>query len=224
MKVMILGATGMVGQGVLRACLAAQDVDKILLVGRSPLNLEHPRLDQAILADLMEIQTIQERLSGFDACFFCLGVSSVGLTEAQYTRITCELTLAVASCLAGLNPAMVFTYVSGAGTDSSERGATMWARVKGRTENQLKALGFRGVHLFRPGLIQPLDGIRSKTRAYRLFYSATGWVLPALRRLFPGSIVTTDDIGRAMLNLARQGAGRTVLEPRDIARVAQGQP
>ncbi len=222
MKVIIFGATGMVGQGVLQACLAAGDVDKVLLVGRTPVELEHPRLDQAVLADLFNIQTLRERLSGFDACFFCLGVSSSGMTEAQYTRLTCELTLAVASCLAGLNPAMVFTYVSGAGTDSSERGGTMWARVKGRTENQLKALGFRGVYLFRPSLIQPLDGIRSKTRAFRLFYSATGWALPAARRLFPGYIVTTDDIGQAMLNLARDGAGRAVLEARDITRVAKG--
>ena len=187
-----------------------------------PIETEHPRLDQAVLANLFDIQTIGERLSGYAACFFCLGVSSAGMTEAQYTHITYDLTLAIASCLAGLNPAMVFTYVSGVGTDSSERGRTMWARVKGRTENQLKTLGFRGVYLFRPGIIQPLDGIRSKTRAYRLFYSATGWVLPAIRRLFPGSIVTTDDIGQAMLNLARTGAGRAVLEPRDIARVAKG--
>jgi uncharacterized protein YbjT (DUF2867 family) len=221
MKVMIFGATGMVGQGVLRACLAAGDVDKVLLVGRSHLKLEDPKLDQAVLADLFNIQAIPVQLSGYDACFFCLGVSSTGMTEAQYTHITYDLTLAVASCLAELNPAMVFTYVSGVGTDSSERGRTMWARVKGRTENQLKTLGFHGVYLFRPGIIQPLDGIQSKTRAYHLFYSATRWMLPVLRRLFPGSIVTTDDIGRAMLNVARTGAGRAVLEPRDIAKVAK---
>jgi uncharacterized protein YbjT (DUF2867 family) len=144
------------------------------------------------------------------------------MTEAQYTHITYDLTLAVASCLAELNPAMVFTYVSGAGTDSSERGRTMWARVKGRTENQLKALGFRGVYLFRPCFIQPLGGLQSRTRAYRLFYSMAGWALPAIRRLIPGSIVTTDDIGQAMLNVARTGAGRAVLEPPDIVRVAKG--
>ncbi|MGC1461511.1 MAG: NAD(P)H-binding protein [Terracidiphilus sp.] len=222
MKIIIFGATGMVGQGVLRACLAAEDVDKVLLVGRSPLNLRHSKLDQAVLVDLFDIQTIRERLSGFDACFFCLGVSSSGMTEAQYTHITFDLTMTVASCLAGLNPAMVFTYVSGAGTDSSERGRTMWARVKGRTENQLKTLGFRGVYLFRPNIIQALDGIRSKTRAFRLFYLASGWALPAIRRFFPGSIVTTDDVGQAMLNVARSGAGRAVLEPRDIARAAKG--
>jgi uncharacterized protein YbjT (DUF2867 family) len=224
MKAMIFGATGMVGQGVLRACLAAEDVDKVLLVVRSPLKLEYARLDQAMLADLFDIQTIRERLSGYDACFFCLGVSSSGMTEAQYTHITYDLTLAVASCLAGLNPDMVFVYVSGAGTDSSEQGGTMWARVKGRTENQLKALEFRGVYLFRPGIIQPLDGIASKTRVYRLFYSTFGWALPAIRRLFPGFIVTTDDIGRAMLSVARTGAGRAVLDPRDIVRAASGLP
>jgi len=218
---MIFGASGMVGQGVLRACLAAGDVEKVLLVGRSPLKLEHPRLDQALLTDFFAIQAIRERLSGYDACFFCLGVSSSGMTEAQYTHITYDLTLEVASCLAGLNPAMVFTYVSGAGTDSSEQGGTMWARVKGRTENQLKSLGFRGVYLFRPSIIQPLGGIQSKTRAYRLFYSVVGWLLPAIRKLFPGFIVTTDDIGQAMLNVARAGAGRAVLEPREIARVAK---
>ena len=219
---MIFGATGMVGQGVLHASLAAEDVDKVLLVGRSLIEREHPRLDQVVLPDLFALETLRERLEGYGACFFCLGASSASMTEAQYTHLTHDLTLAVASALAALNPAMVFTYVSGAGTDSSELGKTMWARVKGRTENDLQKLGFRGVYLFRPGLIQPLAGIRSKTRAYRLFYAAAGWMLPAVRRLFPGSVVTTDDLGQAMLNMARAGAGRAVLESRDIASAAQG--
>ena len=221
MKVILFGSSGMIGQGVVRECLIDPEVESVLAIVRQPTGQRHAKLQEVVQEDFCDYSGLGNRISGYDACFFCLGVSSSGMTEAQYTHITYDLTLEVASCLAGLNPAMVFTYVSGAGTDSSEQGGTMWARVKGRTENQLKSLGFRGVYLFRPSIIQPLGGIQSKTRAYRLFYSVVGWLLPAIRKLFPGFIVTTDDIGQAMLNVARAGAGRAVLEPREIARVAK---
>ena len=220
MKVLIFGATGMVGQGVLRECLLATDVTDVLAVGRTPLEQEHPRLRQLVLADLMNLEPLEAGLRGYDACFFCLGVSSSGMKEAEYTRLTYDLALAIARTLARLNPAMVFTYVSGLGTDSTERGSSMWARVKGRTENDLQKLPFAGVYLFRPGLIQPLHGIRPKARLYRIFYAVLKPLLPAARALFPALVLTTEEMGRAMLNAARLGAGRRVLETRDIGRLA----
>ena len=164
---------------------------------------------------------MEPELRGIDACFFCLGVSSSGMSEAAYRHITYDLTLAVATVLARLNPAMTFIYVSGAGTDSTDRGRSMWARVKGQTENALKALPFAGVYLFRPAVIQPLHGIQSKTPSYRRFYRLTRPLLPVMARLFPTLVVTTEEVGQAMLNAARRGSGRLVLESRDIARLAQ---
>ena len=220
MKVLLFGATGMVGQGVLRASLEAEDVALVRTVGRTTLGMRHAKLDDFVRTDLFDYSEVEDKLTGFDACFFCLGVSSSGMSEQQYTHLTYDLTLAAARVLARLNPGMVFTYVSGAGTDSSEQGSSMWARVKGRTENALLHLPFAGVYLFRPGVIQPLDGIRSKTRAYQLFYSLTKPILPLARKLMPNSIVTTRDMGQAMLAVARKGGGRQVLEPRDIRALA----
>ncbi len=220
MNILIFGATGMVGQAALRACLEAQDVALVRTVGRTALDSRHAKLDDLVHADLFNYDGIEDRLSGFDACFFCLGVSSNGMSEQQYTHLTYDLTLAAARVLARLNPGMVFTYVSGAGTDSTEQGRSMWARVKGRTENALLRLPFAGVYLFRPGMIQPLDGIRSKTRSYQLFYGLTKPILPLMHKLMPNTILTTNDVGQAMLNAARSGSGRHVLEIRDIKALA----
>lgn len=220
MNILIFGATGMVGQGVLRACLEAQDVSLVRTVGRTALGTQHAKLDDVAHADLFNYDSIEDKLAGFDACFFCLGVSSNGMSEQQYTHLTYDLTLAAARVLARLNPGMVFTYVSGAGTDSTEQGKSMWARVKGRTENALLRLPFAGVYLFRPGVIQPLDGIRSKTRSYQVFYSLTKPILPLLRKLMPNTILSTNDMGQAMLNAARKRSGRQVLEVRDIKALA----
>ena len=220
MNILLFGATGMVGQGVLRACLDAPDVALVRTVGRTALGMQHAKLDDLVHADLFDYAGVEDKLSGFDACFFCLGVSSNGMSEQQYTHLTYDLTLAAARVLARQNPGMVFTYVSGAGTDGSEQGRSMWARVKGRTENALLHLPFAGVYLFRPGIIQPLDGIRSKTRSYQLFYSLTKPVLPLMRKLMPNSILTTNDMGQAMLNAARKASGRHVLEIRDIKALA----
>ncbi len=220
MNVLLFGATGMVGQGVLRECLADPEVAVVQTVGRNPTGVSHPKLREVVHPDLYNYATIEDKLSGFDACFFCLGVTSSGMSEADYTRMTYDLTLAAATSLSRLNPRMVFTYVSGAGTDSSERGRMMWARVKGRTENALLRLPFKGAYLFRPGFIQPLDGIQSRTRMYRVFYTMFKPVFPALRAMFPNQILTTRQIGRAMLNVARSGFPKPILETADIREAA----
>jgi uncharacterized protein YbjT (DUF2867 family) len=215
MKVLIFGATGMVGQGVLRECLHAPDVESVTTVGRSATGTHDPKLHEIFLADLSNYASIEPRLSGFDACFFTLGVSSAGMSEAEYTRISYGLTLVAAHVLSGLNPGMTFTYVSGAGTDSSEKGKIMWARVKGRTENALLRLPLKAF-IFRPGIIQPLDGIQSKTRAYRILYKLTGPLLPLLRWALPNQVLTTRQMGQAMLAVARHGCGKHILEIADI--------
>lgn len=221
MKVLIFGATGMVGQGVLRECLRAPDVEAIQTVGRTRTDQLDPRLHELIQPDLMDYRAVEASLKGFDACFFCLGVSSAGMQEADYARLTYDLTLAAAQTLARLNPQMTFVYVSGAGTDSTEHGRSMWARVKGKTENALQRLPFKAVYLFRPGVIQPLNGARSKTRSYRLFYAAAKPLLSTLRALFPNQILSTEDVGQAMLAVARHGAGKAVLEVVDIRSLSR---
>ncbi|MGA2080377.1 MAG: NAD(P)H-binding protein [Holophaga sp.] len=220
MNILIFGATGMVGQGVLRECLLAEDVALIQTVGRTATGQEHPRLREVVHRDFLDYSAVEDELRGFDACFFCLGVSSLGMAEPEYTRRTYDFTLAAAQAMARLNPAMTFIYVSGAGTDSSEKGRVMWARVKGRTENALRRLPFKAVYLFRPGLIQPLHGIRSRTRMSRIFYAATRPLLPVARRLWPALVLTTEVMGRAMLEAARHGAPQAVLEARDINALA----
>ena len=221
MKVLIFGASGMVGQGALLASLDASDVSQVTLVGRARLERTHPKLLQVICADLMNVRPIEEALRGFDACFFCVGVSSAGMTEDAYRHLTYDITMSVASTLSRLNPEMTFVYVSGAGTDSTELGRTMWARVKGKTENDLRKLPFARVCLFRPGIIQPLDGIQSKTGSYRLFYSLAKPFLPLAHALFPLHVLTTAEVGGAMLNAVRRGA-EGVFEVADIASLARG--
>jgi uncharacterized protein YbjT (DUF2867 family) len=220
MNILIYGASGMVGQGVLRECLAAPDVVVVKAVGREPLAQRHPRLSDFVLPDLADYPAECDALQGFDACFYCLGVSAAGMSEQAYSAVNHDLTLAAARTLARLNPGMTFIYVSGAGTDSSEQGRTMWARVKGRVENALMRQALTA-YMFRPGIIQPLNGIRSKTMAYRLFYLLAAPLLPLLRRLFPDAVLTTAQLGRAMLAVARHGASRRVLEARDIRALAE---
>ncbi len=217
MRILMFGATGMVGQGVLRECLLAPDVELVRTVGRSPTGQSHRKLRESTHANLFDCTPIEDELRGFDACFFCLGVSSAGLDEAQYTRTTYDLTLQVAALLARLNPSMAFVYVSGAGTDETEQGRIMWARVKGRTENALQQLPFQAVYLFRPGIIQPRFGARSRTGWYQALYTVAKPLLTPIRLLFPAAVLTTDGIGRAMLAVARKGASeRVTLEARAI--------
>jgi uncharacterized protein YbjT (DUF2867 family) len=220
MNVLLFGATGMVGQGVLRECRLAPDVERIQTVGRSATGQRHLKLREIVHANLWDFSAIESDLRAFDACFFCLGVTSSGQTEADYTRLTYDLTVAAAQTLARLNPDMTFIYVSGAGTDSSEQGRLMWARVKGRTENAVRRL-FKSGYAFRPGVIQPLHGIQSRTSSYRILYTLSAPLLPVARRLFPSAIVTTEQMGMAMLNVARLGWPTPVLEAADIARAAQ---
>ncbi len=206
----------MVGQGVLRECLLDPGVENVLVIGRTKIGNEHAKLRELVRADVADLAPVADELRGYDGCFFCLGVSSVGMNETDYRRVTHDLTLKVAETLAKLNPAMTFIYVSGAGTDSTERGRTMWARVKGATENALLRLPFKAAYMFRPGIIQPLHGITSKTRIYRLIYNVAGPLFLLLRRVAPAWVTTTEQIGRAMIQVVRNGAPQAVLESRDI--------
>jgi uncharacterized protein YbjT (DUF2867 family) len=216
MKVLLFGATGMVGQGVLRECLLDPEVDVVQTIGRSKSALQHQKLREVIHQNFWNYADIEAALSGFDACFFCLGVSSFRMKEDAYEHLTYDLTMAAATTLARLNPQMTFIYVSGAGTDSSEKGATMWARIKGKTENAVMRLPLKAAYMFRPGIIQPLHGARSKTASYHLLYTLAKPLLSALRRAFPNAILTTEEIGRAMLVVARGGAPVQILEVIDI--------
>lgn len=218
MRVLIFGASGMVGQGVLLESLRDKSVEQVVTIGRSPTGAHDAKLNEVVHADLTNYTAIAEQFADLDACFFCLGVSSAGMTEEAYTRITYGFTLAAAEALSKVNPDMTFIYVSGAGTDSSEQGRTMWARVKGRTENALLRLPL-SAYMFRPGVIVPLDGIRSKTPAYRIGYMLMGPLLPLLRRAFPHAVVTTREVGQAMLSVARHGYAKRVLEVKDIRAV-----
>ncbi len=220
MRVLIFGATGMVGQGALHECLQNPAVTEVATIGRSALGVRDPKLTEIVHADLWSYAGKEATLSGFDACFFCLGTTSAGKTEAEYTKITYDLTLAAATTLARLNPGMTFVYVSAAGADGSESGKIMWARVRGKTENALFQLPFKAAYAIRPGIIQPLQGIQSKTGAYRLFYSATKPLLPLARKLFPRSIATTEQVARVMLRLATDGAEKRVLEASDFLDLA----
>ena len=219
MKVLLFGATGMIGQGVLRECLLDPRVTEVLVIGRGPCGQVHPKLRELIHSDFFDYSAIEGELTGLDACCFCLGVTSAGLDESAYSRMTHDLTLAAATVLARLNPAMTFCYISGAGADSSEQGRIMWARVKGRIENALLRLPFKAVHVFRPGAIQPLHGIRSRTALYRALYAILGPFLPLLKALSPDSLTTTEQLGKAMLQAGLVGAPKAILEMPDINRL-----
>ena len=219
MKVILFGATGMVGQGVLRECLLDAEVSEILSVGRSPTGQQSPRLREILHADFLDFSVIEKDSAGYDACFFCLGVTSVGLSEERYRQFTYDITLAAARTLAKLNPGMTFVYVTGVGIDSTEQGALMWARVKGKTENDLLKLPFKAAYMFRPGLIQPLHGIRSKTGWYQAIYNVSAPLLTLLYRVAPKYVTTTEQMGRAMIGVAARGYPKSVLETEDINRV-----
>jgi uncharacterized protein YbjT (DUF2867 family) len=219
MKVIIFGASGMVGQGVLRECLLDADVSEVLAVGRRPLGRAEPKLRELVHQDLFDLSGVADELTGYDACFFCLGVSSAGLSEADYRRVTYDLTLAVARVLAERNPAMTFVYVSGEGTDSTGAGRTMWARVKGQTENALLELPFQA-YMFRPGFIRPMHGERPKARAYVIAYTLLRPLFPLVGRLLPNRSTTTERVGRAMLRVAKTGHSVHILPSTEINATA----
>lgn len=216
MKIILFGATGMVGQGVLRECLLDPGVTQVLAVGRSPIGQRDAKLVELMHDNFVDYSALEAQLTGYDACFFCLGVSSVGMDEARYRHLTYDITLAAATTLARLNPGMVFTYVTGRGTDSTELGSLMWARVKGKTENDLLKLPFKAAYMFRPAGIQPLHGVRSKTAWVNAIYVATAPLLSLLVRVAPNFMTTSERLGRAMLKVARDGYPKPVLEMDDI--------
>ena len=220
MKTLLFGATGMVGTGVLLECLADDRVTAVTAIGRSPSGRIHPKLTDLSHQDFLHYESLQPKLTGYDAYFFCLGVSSLGLDEAAYTRITYDYTLAAARACLAANPAGTFCYISGAGTDSTERGRSMWARVKGRTENHLLALGFRAAYMLRPGFIQPVRGVRSKTEWYQAFYTVLAPLSPVIRTLFPGIATTTSAVGRAMIRLGLEGYAKPIVTTREINLLA----
>jgi uncharacterized protein YbjT (DUF2867 family) len=219
MKVILFGATGMVGQGVLRECLLDPEVTSVLAVGRSPTGKAHAKLREVLHVNFLDYATVEPQLAGFDACFFCLGVTSVGLAEEWYRHLTYDITMAAATTLAKLNPGMTFIYVTGAGTDSTEQGRVMWARVKGTTENDLFKLPFKAAYMFRPAAIQPLHGVRSKTAWVQATLVVLGPLLTFLNRVAPKYVTTTEQVGRAMIKVAREGFPKPVLESEDINRV-----
>ena len=217
-KAIITGATGMVGEGVLLECLANPAVEQVLVINRKPGGVAHPKLREIIHADFFNLAPIAPQLSGYDACFFCLGVSSVGMKPEDYKRVTQDLTLGVAQVLAGTNPAMTFCYITGAGTDSSEQGRIAWARVKGATENALLRL-FPNAYMFRPAMMKATPGQRNTPRWYR----ALAWIYPIGRALAPSHFCTLQEVGRAMINAASKGYPKRILEVADIVELGRGE-
>jgi uncharacterized protein YbjT (DUF2867 family) len=221
MNILLFGATGMVGQGVLRECLLDPSVQLVGTIGRTATGQQNPKLREIVLKDLSNYAPIEEKLTNLDACFFCLGISASGMTEDAYERITYGITIAAAETLSRLNPRMVFIYVSGAGTDSSENGRMMWARVKGKTENALLRMPFAAAYMFRPGFIEPAHGEISRTKLYRTLFVIAKPLLPLLRAIFPNQILTTHQIARAMLNLVTRAYPKHILEIQDIRAVSE---
>jgi uncharacterized protein YbjT (DUF2867 family) len=209
----------MVGQGVLRECLLDPDVVYVLSIVRAPSGQRHPKLRELGHTNFLDFSSIESEMTGFDAAFFCLGATSAGKTEEQYTRVTYDITMAAAEPLARLNPEMTFVFVSGSGADSTERGRVMWARVKGRTENALLRLPFKAAYMFRPAVIQPMYGVKSRTALYRIPYLMLRPLTPWLRKRFPRYVTTTEQLGRAMIVVAKHGAPQTVLESADINKL-----
>jgi uncharacterized protein YbjT (DUF2867 family) len=219
-RAIITGATGMVGKGVLLECLQNPAVANVLVLNRRPLEMQHPKLKEVIHPDFYDLSAVEADLRGYNACYFCLGTSAFRMKEEDYRRVTFDLTLHVANTLLRLNPGLTFCYVSGQGTDGTGQGCTMWARVKGQTENALLALPFGGAYMFRPGFIQPMDGIRSSTPLYNTIYKVVGPLFPILKAVFPKGVTTTRAVGKAMIAAVQHGSSKRVLETADINQLA----
>ncbi|MEZ4774150.1 MAG: epimerase [Bacteroidia bacterium] len=215
-KAIITGVTGMVGEGVLHECLLQPDVESVLVVGRRSCNMQHAKVTEIIHKDFFDFSSIEDQLKGYNACYFCLGVSSVGMKEDQYHQLTYDLTMSFAKTLLKLNPDMTFCYVSGSGTDSSEKGRSMWGRVKGKTENHLLNLGFKQAYMFRPGYIQPTPGLKNTLKMYRFFAP----FYPIWKKVFGKYVSTLEEIGLAMINVTQRGYEKKILEVSDIVEVA----
>jgi uncharacterized protein YbjT (DUF2867 family) len=215
-RVVITGATGMVGEGVLHECLLSPDVEKVLVVSRRPGGVSHPKLSEVILKDFFDLASVESSLGGYNACFFCLGVSAVGMKKSDYERMTYDLTMVFAKELVRLNPGMNFCYVSGARTDSTEKTGMHWARVKGKTENDLQKLGFPHVYLFRPGMLKPTKGLRNTLPAYRWL----AWLIPVFEALAPSSVTSLKQLGQAMIHVVTRGYDKNILEVSDIKKLS----
>lgn len=215
MKAIITGSTGMVGKGLLLECLASERIDSVLVINRSPVGISHPKLTEIIHPDFFYLTPIEDKLAGYDVCFFCMGVSSASLTEETYTKLTYDLTTGFAQVLRKKNSSMTFCYISGKGTDSTENGVSMWARVKGRTENALLQMGFKQAFMFRPGFIKPLEGVKSKTRLYQAVYTVLQPLFPLIMKI-PNFATDSVTLSRSMINVAADGYGKNVLEVQDI--------
>ncbi len=220
LKVIITGATGMVGEGVLYECLHHPEVEKVLVISRKPCGYSHPKLTEIIHDDFSDISPLSDRLTGYNACYFCLGVTALGKSEIEYTRLTYTLTLNFAATLASLNPEMTLSYISGAGTDSTEKGRTMWARVKGKTENDLMKLPFKQVYNFRPGGIEPFLPLKSSQTYYKT-YKYLGWLFSLMKVITPNMVITLKDLSAAMINASLIGYPKNVLEMRDMKALAK---
>jgi len=220
-KVIITGASGMVGKGVLLECLDHDSISEVLVIGRNPLGIKHLKLKELIHSDFTNFVEVKDKLLGYDACFYCLGISAAGLKEEQYKRITYDFTLALAKTLFKINPKMTFNYVSGEGTDSSEKGRMMWARVKGKTENDLLNLGFKQSFMFRPGAIIPLRSIKSRTKSYQFMYDYFMWLVKIIKFIAPNSVVNTTQIGLAMINSMLNGYPEKIIRPKDILKLSK---
>lgn len=208
----ITGVTGMVGEGVLHECLNDPDVERVLIINRRPSGFSHPKLKEIVHKDFFNLAPVKDQLARYNACYFCLGVSSVGMKEDEYRRMTYDLTLHMARTLAPLNPDMTFCYVSGSGTDSTEQGRLMWARVKGKTENDIMKLPFKAAYMFRPGYLHPTPGLKNVNK----YYKYVTWMYPLLRKLFPGTASTLAELGQAMLKVTKHGYPKPILEVKDI--------
>jgi len=220
LKVIIIGSTGMVGKGVLLECLDSPEVESILVINRRTLDIKIDKISEIILEDFFDLTSVQEKLRGYHACFFCLGVSAFGMSETDYTHITYDLTIKFANSLLKINPGISFCYVSGQGTDSSENSRIMWARVKGLTENALLAMPFSKSYMFRPGFIQPMKGIKSSTKMYNVLYAVFKPLYPLLKFIFPKLITSTVQVGKAMINSIVFGYDKIHLDNNDINQLA----
>lgn len=216
LKTIITGATGMVGEGVLHECLLHPDVERVLVINRRPCNILHPKLTEIIHDNFFDFSGFENKLTGYNACFFCLGVSSIGMKEEKYLHITYDLTMTLASMLAKLNPELTFCYVSGVGTDSTEKGSTMWARVKGKTENSLMEMFPKRAYMFRPGYIQPIKGLKNTYKIYKVM----GVLYPLWKLLFPRYVTTLKEVGLGMINAASKGYEKQIIECEDISKLA----
>lgn len=221
LNAVIFGASGMVGQSVLRECLLDGGISSVTTVSRSPMHLTHPKLRNLVHADFLDFSVLAKQFKRTDVCFYCLGIASSGLSEEEYKKITYDYTLAAAKTLLKVNPKLTFIFISGAGADSSEQGRIMWARIKGKTENALFAMNIKSVYAIRPAFIQPLHGITSRTRLYRILYRVFWPLMPLIKFLAPNSVTTTEDLGKVMIYIAREGAPQRLLESRDIVALTK---